>query len=424
MNIREYSSLNERVYETKLSNGLTVFVVPKPGFHKKFAIFATKYGNSDRRFKIGGRWTETPTGVAHFLEHKMFDTEYGNALEKLSENGASPNAYTENDMTVYYFECIDKFSDNLEILLSFVSKPYFTKESVEKEQGIISQEIRMYEDDAGYNLYYGLLRSLFKHSPVREPIVGSVEGIASIDRDMLYDCHKVFYSPSNMVLCVVGDVDVDEVSDIAAKILPETSCECPERDYGLPESVVPEIFEGGKAMDISLPIFLAGSKTKPPPHGVMMLKNDIISALSLDLLAGHSSPLYQRLYADGLVSTDFSASYDAVSGVAYTLFGSETREPQRVFNEVMAEIQRLLADGSDAALFERIKKATTGSFIRSLNSFGAIATGLAEGYFYDFDTFEIPEILSKITVEDINKYFEENLVPENFAMYTIYPNNN
>ena len=178
MIFKEYSSINEQVYTTKLPNGLTICVVPKPGFHKKFAFFATKYGGADRRFKLGEEWIDTPAGVAHFLEHKMFDTENGNALEQLSQNGASPNAYTENDMTAYYFECTDKFAENLEILLSFVSTPYFTAESVEKERGIITQEIRMYDDDSGFNLYYGLLKSLFKHSPLRESIAGTVESVS------------------------------------------------------------------------------------------------------------------------------------------------------------------------------------------------------------------------------------------------------
>jgi len=207
MKLTDHMQINEQVYSGALPNGLSVFVIPKPGFHKKYAFFATDYGGVDRRFKLSDSWIDTPAGVAHFLEHKMFDTEDGNALELLSANGASPNAYTSTDITAYHFECIDKFYENLETLLSFVSVPYFTPDSVEKEKGIIAQEILMIEDDPDYCLYYGLLRSLFKSNPVRDSVAGTVESIVKITSDTLYDCHKTFYAPSNMALCVVGDVD-------------------------------------------------------------------------------------------------------------------------------------------------------------------------------------------------------------------------
>ena len=423
MKLTVFDKLNEKLYSEQLLNGLPVFVVPKPGFHKKYAFFATNYGGIDRRFRLSGKWTDTPAGVAHFLEHKMFDTKDGNALEQLSANGASPNAYTSTDITAYHFECIDKFSENLEILLSFVSTPYFTHESVKKEQGIITQEIKMIEDDPGYCLYYGLLKSLFKGNPVRDSVAGSVASIRKITADTLYDCHKVFYAPSNMALCVVGDIDPLEVIDIATRILPDKPETIPMRDYGEPELFTPETKSVKKSMDVSLPLFLAGCKITPAKNGQELLWMDIVSALALEMLCGHSSPLFIRLYAEGQINADFSASFDSAADVAYTMFGGETREPGRVFSEVKDEIQRFLSQGPDTALFKRIKKAAIGSHIRALNSFSVLASSVVEGHFRGFDPYQAPDILSQITTDDIMKFIRENLIPENMAISIINPQN-
>jgi len=421
MKLEEYTNLGEQVYTEKLPNGLSVFVVPKPGFYKKFAFFATDYGGVDRRFKISGNWIDTPSGVAHFLEHKLFETKDGNALELLSHNGASPNAYTSNDMTAYYFECGDKFRENLEILLSFVSIPYFTPESVEKEQGIITQEIRMSEDDPDYNLYYGLIKSLYKHKPLRDSVAGTVESIEKITHDVLYDCHRIFYNPSNMALCVVGDVDPAEILETARKILPAESGEVPERDYGATESLLPETFRVEKAMDVSLPIFNAGLKINSIDCGNEKLRREIIGSIALDLLLGHSSPLYQRLYAKGQINTDFGFSVDSAAKTAYIVFGGEARDPQFVFEQVQKEVAKIAKSGIDTKLLERIKKAAIGSTIRAYNSFSAIASSIIEGHFHSFDSFSAINILSAITAGDISKFISENVVPARMAISIINP---
>jgi len=400
---------------------LSVFVVPKPDFHKKYAFFAADYGGVDRRFKHSGQWIDTPAGVAHFLEHKMFDTEDGNALEKFSANGASPNAYTSDDITAYHFECIDKFNENLVTLLSFVSKPYFTQESVEKEQGIITQEIRMIEDDPDYCLYYGLLKALFRNNPVRDSVAGTIESIEKISAETLYKCHNVFYAPSNMALCVVGDVDPSMVLDTAVEILPDSPGETPLRDYGTPETRSPVTADIKRSMEVNLPIFLAGCKIDPANHGQDTLRLEIISALALEILCGHSSHLYLKLYADGQINADFSASFDSAAGIAYTVFGGEARDPQSVFDQVQDEVQRLSVHGPDAALFERIKKAAIGSYIRSLNSFDAIASSLVGGHFHGFDAFDAHHILMQVSIDDITVFLRENLTPDNMAISIIYP---
>ena len=419
---REYALIGEEIYSGKLPNGLSVFVAPKRGFHKSYAFFATDFGGADRRFKLSGNWIDTPEGVAHFLEHKMFDMEDGtNALMLLSGNGASPNAYTSPDITAYHFECVENFMENLQTLLSFVTTPYFTPESVEKEQGIIGQEIRMSDDDPDHCLYYGLMKSLFRSNPLRDSVAGTIESIAEITSDTLYDCHRVFYNPSNMALCVVGDVDHEEVFDIAHKTTPGDPGETPERDYGPRETLKPEAESFSKNMEISLPLFLAGCKSEPAPRGRETLRLDLTGALALDILAGHSSPLYFRLYDEGLVNSTFSASYESALGAAYTIFGGETREPERVFREVCDEILRISGDGPDAAMFGRIKKAAVGSQIRALNSFSAISGGIVEGHFRGYDTFETPEILESIEMDDITAFFRERLSPADMAISIISP---
>ncbi|MCL2409052.1 MAG: insulinase family protein [Oscillospiraceae bacterium] len=423
MNLREYKNIGEQVYSGKLPNGLSVFVVPKRGFNKRYAFFATDYGGADRRFRFAGNWLDTPAGIAHFLEHKMFDMEDGdNALMTLSANGASPNAYTSTDITAYYFECTENFKENLDTLLTFVSTPYFTSESVEKERGIIDQEIRMVEDDPDYAVYYGLMKSLFRHSPIRDSVAGTVESISEITADTLYNCHKVFYNPSNMALCVAGDIDPSEVLETAQRILPAEPGEVPERDYGPPESLEPLKKSVSQAMEVSLPIFLAGCKARQiPARGRENLRYELVSALALEILAGHSSPLYFRLYGDGTVNSDFSASFESVAGEAYSMFGGECRDPARVFDEVNREIVRLSENGPDTELFGRIKKAALGRHIRSLNSFDAICANCVSGYFRGYDAFDVPELLSAITEADVAAFYRESLSPDNMAISIVTP---
>ncbi|MCL2366139.1 MAG: insulinase family protein [Oscillospiraceae bacterium] len=421
MNIKKYPQLNEQIYTTKLPNGLSAFVVPKPDFQKRYAFFATDYGGADRRFKLGGKWIDTPEGVAHFLEHKMFDTEDGNALTNLSANGASPNAYTSTDITAYHFECIEKFNENLKILLEFVSVPYFTPESVEKEQGIIAQEIRMVEDDPDYCLYYGLMRSLFSHNPMRDSIAGTLESIPKITADTLYDCHRAFYNPSNMALCVVGDVAPEEIFKIAQDVLPTQAGEIPERDYGAPEQCALNARGFSKSMEVSLPIFLAGCKITPSARGADSLWHELVNALALDLLLGHSSPLYLRLYREGHVNSDFAASFDCAAGAAYAMFGGEARNPEFVFEAVLKEIERLAQDGPDAELFHRTKKAALGANIRSFNSFESICSNVVTGHFRGYDPFDIPDLVAKISLDDIIAFYRNNLLAEHMTTSIISP---
>lgn len=422
MKLKEYKTIGEKVYSEKLPNGLSIFVMPKYGFNKSFAFFATNYGGIDRRFKLQDQWIDTPAGVAHFLEHKMFDTKDGNALTMLSEKGASPNAFTAADMTAYHFESTENFEEILKILLHFVSEPYFIQESVQKEQGIIGQEIRMIEDNPEIVVYYNLMKSLFKNNPVRDSVAGTIGSIAEITSDTLYDCHRVFYNPSNMVLCVAGDVNPEAVISIARSILPVEPGASPLRDYGEPERPQPETPKTETFMEVSLPLFITGTKIMSTANGSDLLRQELIAELALDLIAGRSAPLYIKLYREGLLNSSFSASYESVAGAAYVMFGGESRNPEVVKDEIQNEINRILLHGADQKLFERQKKALLGKNIRALNSFDNICYNYAHGYFNGYDAYDTVERLQSITSSDIQLFLQENLNADHFAISIVRPN--
>ena len=258
-----YPRIGEKVLWETLPNGLPVCVVPKPGYARRFAFFPTRYGGMDMRFRLDGRWLDTPAGIAHYLEHKMFDTADGSAMQELAKGGAEPNAFTSNAVTAYYFDCTEHFYENLRILLSFVSVPYFTDESVEKEQGIIAQEIGMIEDNPEWQVYRQMMQALYRHSPVRQSVAGSVESIRRITAQTLYDCHKAFYTPANMCLVVVGDVDPEEVLRAAREVLPRESGPAIPRDYGREEDLTPHMARIEGRMEVAMPTFLLGFKCPP-----------------------------------------------------------------------------------------------------------------------------------------------------------------
>ena len=415
-----YERLGETVFRETLPNGLEIRVVPKPDHGKKYAFFAARYGGMDTRFQLNGQWLDTPAGIAHYLEHKMFDTREGNALQELAKNGAEPNAFTAGAMTGYYFDSTDHFEENLEILLSFVSIPYFTEESVAKEQGIIGQEIRMIEDNPDWQIYARMLRALYRVSTVRTSIAGTVESISRITAETLYDCHRAFYTPSNMILTVVGGVDPVKVSDLARRVLPGEGGPPIPRDYGdEPEALAER--ETRLAMEVSSPQFLTGWKCRPVPEGEGCLRAAILGDLACDLLFGESSPLYQRLYSQGLINSSFGGAYERMPGAACLYAGGECREPRTVAAELQREADRLVREGVDGDFFRRTLRASFGSSLRGLNSFENIAVSLTEGYFDGYDPFRFPEIFDAITQRDVLDFLRENVRPERSALSEIVP---
>lgn len=415
-----YERLGETIYCETLPNGLEIRVVPKPDHVKKYAFFATRYGGMDTRFCLDGQWLDTPAGIAHYLEHKMFDTKEGNALQELAKNGAEPNAFTSNAMTGYYFDSTDHFDENLEILLSFVSVPYFTEESVAKEQGIIGQEIRMIEDNPDWQIYARMLQSLYQVSTARTSIAGTVESISHITAETLYDCHKAFYTPSNMILTVVGSVDPVRVSDLARRVLPKEGGPVIPRDYGdEPEAL--NARETRLAMEVSSPQFLAGYKCGPVREGEDRLRTMILGDLACDLLFGESSPLYQRLYRQGLINSSFGGAFELMPGAAYLYAGGESKEPRAVAAALQEEAVRLVREGVEKDFFQRTLRASFGSNLRGLNSFENIAVSLTEGRFGGFDPFRFPEVFDAVTQEDVLRFLRDNVTEERSALSEIVP---
>lgn len=417
---KQYPRIGEELYHAELENGLHIYVDPKPDFQKSYAFFATNYGGMDMRFKLAGDWQDTPAGVAHFLEHKMFDTQDGNALQDLAQNGASPNAFTSSAITGYYFESTEKFYDNLKILLSFVSIPWFTPESVDKEQGIIGQEIRMIEDNPDWQIYTRMMKALYAASTARTSIAGTVESISHITAETLYDCHKAFYTPSNMVLTVVGNVDPVHVVDIARRILPREGGPAIPRDYGTEPAQVAEK-ETKLAMEVSCPQFLTGFKCTPAEDGEGYMRQSLIGDMACDILLGDSSPLYLRLYDRGLINTSFGGAYEMMPGVAYLYAGGDSKDARAVTAEIQKEAKRLVEEGIDEDFYQRVRRASFGSNLRGLNSFENIAVSLSEGYFHGYDPFRFPQVFDTITKDDITAFLRENLTADRAVLSEIVP---
>ena len=416
-----YPRIGEEAHWYRLQNGLPVCIVPRKGFERSYALFATSYGGMDLRFQLNGQWLDTPAGIAHYLEHKMFDTEEGNALQELAKNGAEPNAFTSNAITVYYFDSTEKFQENLEILLKFVSIPYFTDESVAKEQGIIGQEIGMIEDNPEWVVYKHLMQALYEKSPARVSVAGSVESIAQITAQTLYDCHKAFYVPANMCLVIVGDVDEPAVIALAQRVLPKESGSVIARDYGAEESLLPHEKEVRCAMEVSMPTFLVGFKCPSAPEGQERMRNNIIGELAIDALMGDSSPLFSRLYAEGLINGSFGSSYDLLPGVAYVNAGGDSNDPHAVVRAILDEARRMVTEGIDEDYFQRILRANFGTAIKALNSFESIAVSMAEGCFNHYDPYRFPEMYDTITQQDLLDFIGQNITAERMALSIIDP---
>ena len=422
MEKHEYPQLGETLYAQTLPNGLRLRVLPKPGFRTCYAAFATNYGGAHRRFTIDGQTLDTPAGVAHYLEHKMFDLPNGdNALNLLTANGADPNAFTSSGMTCYYFQSTHSFEENLRMLLHFVSTPYFTAETVQKEQGIIAQEIRMGEDNPGTALYYNLLRQLYAHHPIRDRVAGTVESIAQITHETLYACHKVFYAPSNMCLCVEGDVDPERILAIAQEELPRERAGIPSADFGEAEELLPVSAYEKAAMPVSAPQFLIGAKLRPAAAGEAALRQRLTAQLALRLLTGSSSPLYTRLYAEGILNRDYDYEVDFIAGTGTVIIGGESAQPETVLKELSAEIARVGTEGFDTKRFERAKRASYGARLRGLEDFDNVCVSMAEGLFDGFCSLDAPLLLQSIRKSECEDFVRQTLAPERLALSIIEP---
>lgn len=399
-----WTALRERMETRTLDNGLRVCYLPKPGFGKTFAILATDFGSVDESFTFEGVRYDTPAGVAHFLEHKMFEDEDGNALQKFARTGASPNAFTSHTMTAYHFSCTDRFEENLEILLKFVFTPYFTEENVAKERGIIGQEIGMMDDTPGWQLFCGLLGGLYRTHPVRVPIAGSVESIARITPAVLHTCHRAFYSPKNMALVVCGTADFDEICRMAAQYTPADAPEIGERHYGARRDAVNEPAVT-RSMPVSRPQFLLGFKDVPLQSGESRLRRALLGELALRILCGDTAPLYAELYGERLIGRDFDTDYLLFPEGAAAVLGGESRDPEAVRAALERETARLAREGVEQGLFERMKKALYGLYLRVLDVPEAYARQQAACLFAGEDYADFAALFDTVSPQDVQAVY-------------------
>lgn len=418
--------LQERLYTTKLESGLTVAIIVKPGFHEKTARIATHYGSIDSRFiqPETGQEIQVPDGIAHFLEHKLFEKEWGNVSDKFSELGADANAYTTYTHTVYYFNTTDRFEESLDLLLDYVQTPWFTDESVEKEQGIIEQEIRMYLDDPGWRSNANLLEALYQDHPLRIDIAGTVESIHQIDKETLTLCHKTFYHPSNMVLLVVGDVD-PEATLQRVRAAFDTKGYKPQAAIKrlMPaEPTAPAEKRREQALVVNQPIFRLGFKDPTPTKtGRELLVQDLLTAMAVDVVAGRASALYTELYEAGLIDQRFGFEYSCDQTWAYSYFAGMTRDPEALHQRLMAGIQQAVDQGLSPEAFERIKRKTIGRMVGMMNDLDSIAWLFIDSYFKEMEIFDLIPVASELTVEQANQRLREHFRPEQAAVSLITP---
>ena len=416
---------NERTGEqytyVKHPTGLDIFIWKMEDYSTTHALFGTKYGSINTKFKTKDEpdFITVPNGIAHYLEHKLFENEDCDVFSLYAKTGASANAYTSFDKTCYLFSCTDNVYDSLEILLSFVQNPYFTEETVRKEQGIIGQEIRMYDDNAGWRVFFNMLGGLYHNHPVKIDIAGTVESIAQINADLLYKCYYTFYNLNNMVLSIAGNVDEDKVLEICDKLLKNNSN--PELETAFedePETVCkPEVVQ---KLEIAMPMFNIGFKAKPE-KGIDAVRAEIETNFVLSLLADESSDFYKKLYDDGVINSSFSSEVFMGDGYFCSIFGGESRDPRLVRDKLIEEINRCKKEGLDEERFNIIKKSYYGALIRDLNDAEAIATVMINAGMEKLSAFDVIETVAAVTFEDVEKRLEKQFNTDNVTISIIEP---
>lgn len=412
------AALGEKYYEIDHKSGLKIYVMPKESYSSTYAVFGTKYGSIDNKFKRSDsdEWTVVPEGIAHFLEHKLFESEDLDAFSRYAKTGASANAYTSFDKTCYLFQCSDNFEASLEILLDFVTHPYFTEKTVEKEQGIIGQEITMYYDVAGWMSTFNLLRLLYKNHPVRIDIAGTVESISEITDKLLYDCYNTFYNLNNMCLAVVGDVTPQQVLSVCDKMLKKAEPLSIERSFeNEPREIVGSYTEYNLAM--SMPVFSFGYKEECSEL-TQDIRKIIEVTILLEILAGDTSDLYNSLFEQGLINTSFSKEYFIGYGYEAITFDGESKNPQLVADEIKKAVSRLKEKGIDDEQFEIAIHSLYGKEIMEYNDIDSIANGIISAHFNGYSIFDSLEIYKSVTKEDIENRLS-NMMQEEYSALSV-----
>ena len=398
----EYPELDETLYQQTLANGLTVCVVPRKGFTKRLAYFVTDYGSIHTQYSLDGKNHQAPAGVAHYLEHKMFDLPGNRDVSaEFAALGASTNAFTSYDMTAYYFSCTENFDECLRLLLEFVSTPYFTEESVEKERGIIDQEIGMNEDAPDSVVFENLVQAMYARHPIRVPILGTGETIRQITPEVLYRCHRAFYAPGNMLLCVVGDVDPEAVARIAEQQLGREALPVGKKQKDWAEPMTCPRPEITAKMEVAMPMFNLAFKCEPLGTGDGAIREEMVADLAAEALFGESSELYLKLYEEGLIDSSFGGGFETIDGCAMLLCSGDSDDARAVREAILSQAEKLTREGLPEGDYLRMKRSALGRRIRGLDSFDATCFRICAYHFSDFDYFRFPEIYRQITAEEI-----------------------
>ncbi|WP_100373145.1 EF-P 5-aminopentanol modification-associated protein YfmH [Bacillus sp. FJAT-45037] len=416
-----FKQLDETLYHEKLDNGLDVYILPKEGFNKTYATFTTKYGSIDNKFTpLGGKDPlHVPDGIAHFLEHKMFEDENGDVFQDFSKQGASANAFTSFTRTAYLFSSTSNVEQNLETLMNFVQHPYFTEESVEKEKGIIGQEITMYDDNPDWRAYFGVIENMFVHHPVKLDIAGTIESISNVTKDLLYTCYETFYHPNNMLLFIIGPVNPEEMMQQVRENQEKKSFSKPkdiERFFDEePMKVATE--KNVIRMPVHTPKCLVGFKeSNPTRQGEELLKRELSMNILLDLMFGQSSSNYQKLHEDGLIDDSFSFDYSAEEGFGFTILGGDTNKPDELADAIKEMVTTFKQSDLDEQMVRRAVKKKIGSFLRSLNSPEYIANQFTRYEFNKMNLFDVVPVLETITADHLKNVLNEHFDFDRFTV--------
>lgn len=406
MQVIENLKVKEKVYIEKLENGLTVMIIPKKGIQKKYMIWGTHYGSNESSFVVPGEEevTTVPNGVAHFLEHKLFEQENGtNSLDVLTALGVEANAYTTNDHTAYLFECTDNFYEAMDELMDYVQHPYFTDENVEKEKGIIGQEIMMYDDYPDWRVYLNAMQAMYHNNPVKIDIVGTIETISKIDKEILYKCYQTFYNPSNMTMVLCGDFEPEKLLEEVKKRLVDTKASgeikrvYPEE----PEEIVQEKIE--QKLEVSQALYTIGIKDT----GKCDVKKHMAMEILLNLIIGRSSNLYKELYNEGIIYAQPSLEYEFTNIYAHALISGQSNEPEKVYQKFKEEVNRLKTEGINEEDAKRMKKMIYGGYVKEFDDVVDIARMFLADHFKGVNSFDYLEEMKGITVEFLEQILKD-----------------
>ncbi|MBC2035723.1 EF-P 5-aminopentanol modification-associated protein YfmH [Listeria booriae] len=426
MQKQSFDQLKEAVYHETLDNGLQVYVLPKHGFSKTFAIFTTNYGSIDNEFVPLGQdaFTRVPDGIAHFLEHKLFEKEDGDVFFKFGEKGAFTNAFTSFTRTAYLFSSTSNVEENLETLVDFVQEPYFTEETVEKEKGIIGQEIQMYDDDADFRVYFGAIENMYHHHPVKIDIAGTVESIADIDKDLLYLCYNTFYHPSNMILFIVGNVDPEQAID-------QVRANQAKKTFAPAEPIKRHFPDEPKSVAVpkktlKFPVQIAKNLVAIKEdigllRGKEAVQHEMTGDIMLELLFGTTSAAYLDLYDQGIIDDTFGFDYSLQDSFSFVLIGGDAKNPDLQESKIKETLENAIQTGFNEADLELIKRKKMGQFLRSLNSPEFIANQFSQYIFEEASLFDILPAIEAVTVADVDNFLKRIYLEDRVTTFQIIP---